>query len=197
MIQSKSDYKLYVKSDEIALGGVTLKTKIKSIFIPSIWKFERKLRRLEYYLNCKSMFSFRNLIYWWLYFDFWRYSTKLGYTIPPNVFGPGLCICHIGTIVINGDVRFGANARIHAGINIGKYGREENKSGVPKFGNNIYIGPGAKIFGDVIIGDNVAIGANAVVTKNVPNHVTVAGVPAVVINERGSDGLVIYGYLKE
>jgi len=54
----------------------------------------------------------------------------------------------------------------------------------PTIGNNVYIGPGVKIFGGIAIGDNVTIGANAVVNKDIPSNVTVAGVPAKIISEK-------------
>lgn len=53
-----------------------------------------------------------------------------------------------------------------------------------------YIGPGAKIIGAVTIGNNVAIGANAVVTHNVPDNAVVAGVPAKILSMNGADGYV-------
>jgi len=58
-------------------------------------------------------------------------------------------------------------------------------------GDNVYIGPGAKIFGAITIGDGVAIGANAVVHHDVSSGVTVGGVPARVISKKGSQGLVV------
>ena len=62
----------------------------------------------------------------------------------------------------------------------------------PTIGDNCYIGPGAKLFGDIVVGNNVAIGANAVVNKSFrENDITVAGVPAKVISHKGSKGLLI------
>lgn len=63
---------------------------------------------------------------------------------------------------------------------------------VPIIGDNCFIGPGAKVFGKIKIGNNVAIGANAVVNKDVPSNVTVAGVPAKIINEVGTVGKFKY-----
>lgn len=97
----------------------------------------------------------------------------MNYTIYKNNFGPGLCIGHYGTLVVNKDARIGKNCRIHVCVNIGG-----SPAGVPKIGNNVYIGPGAKIFGNITIGNNVTIGANAVVNKSFPDNVTIAGVPA-------------------
>ena len=54
------------------------------------------------------------------------------------------------------------------------------------YGNNVYIGPGAKIIGSIKIGNNSVIGANAVVTNDVPEGVTVGGIPARIISENDS-----------
>ena len=78
------------------------------------------------------------------------------------------------------------NCRIHSDVNIGEAGGR-----APRIGDNVYIAPGAKIFGGITVGDNAAIGANAVVNTDVPAGVTVAGVPARVVSERGSEGLVL------
>lgn len=105
-----------------------------------------------------------------------HYAVKLGFTIPPNTCGKGLNIHHYGCIVINENARIGENCNIQQGVNIGQnYGN----SNVPTIGNNVYIGPGAKIFGKIYIADGCAIGANAVVNKSfkTPN-VNIVGIPA-------------------
>ncbi|WP_292389244.1 serine O-acetyltransferase [Methanosarcina sp. UBA5] len=115
-------------------------------------------------------------------------SIHLGFTIPLNVFGPGLCIAHRGTIVINKDVRIGENCRIHACTNIGS---NRDDISAPQIGNNVYIGPGAKIFGNITIADNIAIGANSVVNKSFyEKGISIAGVPAKKINNKGSNGII-------
>ena len=204
MIASKQDLQAYIKADRMSLGlslprgffGGGILHIIRDLIIPNISTFERKMRVLEYYHNCRRD-RLGRLIYLFKKVSYERYSRKLGFTIPINVFGPGLCICHVGTIVINGNVRIGANARIHVGVNIGNYARLDKNwqsDNVPIIGNNVYIGPGAKLFGKIFIGNDVAIGANAVVHTNVEDHVTVAGVPARVINTNGSNGLLIKGW---
>lgn len=101
---------------------------------------------------------------------------KLGFSIPLNVFGPGLGIAHYGTIVVNGNAKIGANCRIHIAVNIGA---SNGSKKAPKLGNNVYIGPGVKIFGDITVADNVVIGANAVVNKSIDEEGSVVvGIPA-------------------
>ena len=142
------------------------------------WKYpilswQRSLRRAEYYTNCSST---------WLgkaYAKVLRLMVRnrglrFGFTIPTNVFGPGLYVPHWGTIVINNLARVGANCRIHPGTCIGEvYG------GTPVLGDNVYIGPGAKVYGGIVVGDNVRIGANSVVGRSFPaGNVTLVGAPA-------------------
>ena len=92
-------------------------------------------------------------------------------------------------ITINGNAKIGEFCKIHVGVNIGADAREKGES--PIIGNHVYIAPGAKIFGKIQIGDYVAIGANAVVNKSFPmSHVTIAGIPAKIINEKGIDGII-------
>ena len=119
---------------------------------------------------------------------FHNLSLKLGFTIPHSMIGPGLAIVHYGTIVISSGCQIGSNCRIHAGVNIGANGGESKAATI---GDNVYIGPGAKIVGDVVVGNRSVIGANAVVTKDVPAGVTVGGIPARIISENDSTNHLI------
>ncbi len=187
MIKSKSDYLYYLEADRIALGRK--KWNWKSGIIDDIWVFERLLRKLEYYKNCKQKNIISKIIYFILFYRFHRMSTQLGFSIPLNVFGPGLSIAHKGTIVVNGSARVGANCRIHVCTSIATKAGYTNKA--PTIGNNVYIGPGAKIFGDIIIADDIAIGANSVVNRSfMESHITIAGIPAKKISDKGSEGLL-------
>jgi serine O-acetyltransferase len=123
MITSKKDYLEYLASDRLALGiPNTLAVKFKEfISIYPILKFQKHLRRLEYYKNCKKGFLSR-AYYFYLQYHFRRESLVLGFTIPENVFGPGLAIIHYGTIVVNSNAKCGRNCRIHASVNIGASG---------------------------------------------------------------------------
>lgn len=198
MIQSKEDLKYYISSDLKSLGVYPLSLKIRggAMVAPSIWRFQVKLRKCEYAKNCKQHTIFGKALFKIKFIRYQRYGLKLGFSIPLNVFGPGLCLCHAGTIIVNGCAKVGANARIHAGVNIGSFSRFDKnwkQDNAPVIGDNVYVGPGAKLFGKIVIGNNVAIGANAVVNKNIRDHVTVVGVPAVIINEKGSENMMIYG----
>jgi serine O-acetyltransferase len=150
--------------------------------------FQLTLRKAEYYENCRKDILGRIYLVI-LKLKLMRLSTKLGFTIPRHVFGPGLSIAHWGSIVVHPDVRVGNNCRIHSAVNIGVF---NGKS--PTIGNNVYIAPGAKLFGGITIGDNVTIGANAVVNKDVPSNVTVGGIPAKIISKKDSAGLIVNAY---
>lgn len=195
MIQSRHDYLYYLEADRVALGvGVQkgIKGWLKFLLFPDyVWRFQRLLRKVEYYQNCKS--GIHNQIWKLLLLrKFRRRSAALGLTIPPNVCGPGLSIAHIGTIVLNPKARIGANCRIHVCVNIGTDAGHRHSA--PQIGDNCYIGPGAKLYGDITIGDGVAIGANAVVNKSfTENGVALAGVPAKVVTTTDTYNYVIPG----
>ncbi|ASM76465.1 Serine O-acetyltransferase [Vitreoscilla filiformis] len=92
------------------------------------------------------------------------------------VIGRNFVIDHFGGIVISGYARFGDNCRIRNGVVVGLSRVEDPIA--PVIGNNVDIGTGATLLGRITIGDNVLIGANAVVVRDVPaNHIAV-GVPA-------------------
>src|ERR1035437_7620765 len=128
MIKSKKDYYSFLEADRIALNKKksNLSSRVVNIFFKDyIWNFQKLLRKLEFTKNCKK--SLLNELYIiLLQFRFKRLSLKLGFSIPPNVFGPGLAIMHYGTIVVNHNSRVGANCRIHACTNIGASGGSSN-----------------------------------------------------------------------
>jgi serine O-acetyltransferase len=113
----------------------------------------------------------------------------LGFIIPLNVFGAGLSIAHSGPIIVNDLARVGENCRIHNCVHIATNAHPVGeKDTVPHIGNNVFIGPGAVIFGDIEIADNIVIGANSVVNKSfLEEGITIAGVPAKKISNKGFD----------
>ncbi|SLK05423.1 serine O-acetyltransferase [Novosphingobium mathurense] len=119
-----------------------------------------------------------------------RCRYKYGIAIPEyTVIGPGLFINRFGGIYINGDAVIGANANLTHGMMLGQANRG-SRAGSPVLGDRVFIGAGAKIIGHIHLGDDCAIGANAVVTKTVPEKGVVGGNPGKLISEKGSEGYV-------
>ncbi|RRO22859.1 serine O-acetyltransferase [Flavobacteriaceae bacterium 14752] len=181
-IKNKKELRFFLEADKFALKKIGKPNLLGDY----IWKFQILLRKCEYYRNKNGVFK--------LYLKYLRLrknklAYKLGLDIPENVFGPGLRINHFGNIVINGKCRIGMWCDIHQGVNIGASNptnKDSNETYTPKIGNNVWIGPGAKIYGPINVGSNVQIGANAVINKSFQSEVTVAGVPAKVISEKGT-----------
>ena len=180
-IHSKDQFKSWVKQDREASGysaSPTLKEELKDLIAPNyILRFLYLLRRVEYLSNCKAGAFWGGV----LLINRWRLriiQVKLGFTIPINVFGPGLSIAHYGTIVVSQYASVGSNCRLHVGVNIGANGG--NKA--PIIGDNVYIGPGAILLGGIEIADNISIGANATVNKSFKEkNVVIAGTPAGIV----------------
>lgn len=101
------------------------------------------------------------------------------------VIGKGLYVGHVGALVVSSGAVIGENCNLSVGVVIGQGGRGDNK-GSPTLGHGVYVGVGAKVIGKITIGNNVAVGANAVVIKDVPDNAVVVGVPARIINYNGS-----------
>ena len=114
------------------------------------------------------------------------YSYKFGIFIPFDTpISVGLYIGHCGDIHFITQTRVGRNCNISQGVTLGQANRGKNK-GCPIIGDGVYIGPGAKVVGAVRVGNNAAIGANCVVTKDVPDNAVVVGVPGRVISYDGA-----------
>ena len=185
MITDRQTYREYVKEDLKAYG-------LTHVGFYNYWwmdclRFQLRLRRIEYLHNTAGHNPLKRLWRFVLEVVNHRLATRLGFTIPKNVFGPGLHIVHYGTIVVHPDARVGRNCRLHPSTSIGDY------NGVPRLGDNVYIGPGAKIYGPVTLGDNVAVGANAVVNKSFGSNVTLGGVPARIVAEMGAMEQGVFG----
>ena len=184
MINDRKSLQEYLEADKKALG----RDRNKPAFSDYIWKYEILLRKCEYYSNCRKDVIGK------LIGGFYRdRKSRMGYhtgiAIPINVIGKGLCIPHLGPIIINEQAYIGENCRIHVGVNIGADARKSTYA--PTIGNNVYIAPGVKMFGKIVIADNIAIGANAVVNKSfLEPNVSIAGVPAKVVNHEGVKDII-------
>lgn len=182
MIRTKADYKYYLERDAVALSR---KRKRPKLFGDEIWKFQRALRKREYYSTFKGAKKYLFILPIVLNrITFKRLSMKLGFSIPAGAFAEGLSIAHYGTIVVSPQASVGKNCRIHEGVNIGA---TNGSSLAPRIGDNVFIASGAKIIGDVTVADDVCIGANAVVVKSITESGTTwGGVPAKKISDNDS-----------
>jgi len=103
---------------------------------------------------------------------------------PSAKIGTGFFIDHGMGVVIGETAEIGDFVTLFQGVTLGGTGKERGKRH-PTLGNHVVVGAGAKILGGITIGDNVKIGANSVVLKNVPANSTVIGVPGRVIKSLG------------
>ncbi len=92
------------------------------------------------------------------------------------VLGERFVIEHVGGIVVSGDAVFGDDCIIRNGVTVGLRYRQQR--GSPRIGHRVDIGAGAKLLGPITIGNDVTIGANAVVLCNVPDGSVAVGIPA-------------------
>ncbi|MBE9030416.1 serine acetyltransferase [filamentous cyanobacterium LEGE 11480] len=104
--------------------------------------------------------------------------------------GGGLFMPHANGIIIHIDAKLGRNCNLSQQVTIGVGGREDR--GTPQIGDRVFFGPGAKIFGPITIGHDVAIGANAVVLRDLPHQAVAVGIPAKVISYDGSQDFILY-----
>ena len=103
---------------------------------------------------------------------------------PAATIGNGLFIDHGMGVVIGETTIIGDNVTMYQGVTLGGTGKEKGKRH-PTLGSNIVVGAGAKVLGNITIGDDVNIGANAVVVRDVPSNSTVVGVPGRIAKMEG------------
>jgi serine O-acetyltransferase len=169
-------------------GQCNKKLIIKHLVLTPGFKYTFFLRSCQYLANKNTKLIqpiyviFRIILH--------HYTYKYGISIDPETnIGKGLYIGHFGSIIISSKAIIGKNCNISQNVTIGKSNRGKNM-GYPTIGENVYIGPGAKVIGAVHVGNNVAIGANCVVTQDIPDNSVVVGVPGRVISYQGSEGYV-------
>lgn len=124
--------------------------------------------------------------------DLFRYSgnKSLKSLISTYFETPGFYIGHFGGIVISAKAKIGKNCNISQNVTIGYSSRGKNQ-GWPTIMENVYIGPGAVVIGNIIVGENAAVGANAFVNADVPDNAVVEGVLAKTISFKGSEGYIL------
>jgi len=183
-----AEYKFLILSD---LYRITRQTKTLSLIQNILWGEAYKY--IFWMRTCRFMRGKKWLkytIYPFAIFMLQHYQYKFGIGISfLTEIGSGFYIGHFGGIFIYPDCKIGKNCNISQGVTIGNANRGKNK-GYPTIGDNVYIAPGAKIIGAVQVGNYVAIGANCVVTKDVPDHAVIVGIPGKVISLKGSNGYI-------
>ena len=112
---------------------------------------------------------------------------------PGAKIGKGLFIDHGMGVVIGETAEIGDNVTIYHGVTLGGTGKEKGKRH-PTVGNNVLIGCGAKVLGNIRIGDNSNIGANSVVLKDIPAGATAVGIPAKIIQKPSAEIIEIEDY---
>jgi serine O-acetyltransferase len=115
---------------------------------------------------------------------------KYGIAIPEHAaIGPGLFINRFGGVYIHHDTVIGCNVNITHGTVLG-YMNRGSRAGAPYVGDRVFFGSGAKVIGRIAVGNEAAIGVNAVVTKDVPERGVAVGIPGKIVGDGGSDGYI-------
>jgi serine O-acetyltransferase len=165
-----------IKSDLYRYDGLSgIKGFLRGLFIPG-FRYMYLLRKAS---KCRK-YSIS-----WLFYTLLkqRYTFKYGYQIPTITdIGEGFYIGHFGTIVINGKAKIGRNCNIAHGVTIGQANRGKLK-GCPTLGNNVWIGTGSVIVGNINIGSNVLIAPNSFVNVDVPDNSLVIGNPCKIVDK--------------
>ena len=166
MITSKKDLIEYIDSDNtwFSLDNVrsTLIARFARYTAYELKKYLIFLRKQEYYINTANGSKFKGLMGLIYERKKNKLGNKLGIEIHPNCFEKGLQIYH-GNIIVNSAVRVGQNCKLHGNNCIGNNGLNDS---VPMLGNNIDIGFGSIIIGEIIIADNIIIGASSLVNHS-------------------------------
>lgn len=185
MIKTRKDLKFYLHEDAVRNGCVGGGYYVKLLFNAEnarAYRYIRCMRYFEYYSNKKQPICTR-VFKMFFQLKLMYLGGKYGIYITPNSCGYGLRVAHLsggGGVHLNVK-KVGNYCGFNAGVLIGNKENQDNRCVI---GNNTAFGPGAKAFGSLIIGNNVFVAPNAVVTKDVPDNCIVGGVPAKFIKNR-------------
>ncbi|UFS98879.1 serine acetyltransferase [Nocardia huaxiensis] len=177
MIDSKESLRHYLAED-LAAHGLT-RWRVHYRLTQRIPHFQRLLRKSEYWANVRTD-PIGRVVFTWYQLRTKLLGERMGFTVPRNVFGPGLSIAHVGLLCVNSGAKVGARCRIHQGVTLGNAGAGR----WPVIGDDVFIGPNAVVLG-ATVGNRVEIRAGAVVLRDIPDGAHVAGVPAKIISRTG------------
>lgn len=166
--------------EDLRAEGITKLLSLKAFkaFMVSPTTRYKLYLRLGAFMKGKKMWCYPIIF---LFYRHLKYKTGIQIRMDTQIEG-GLHFIHFGDIVINASAKIGKNCTIFNGVTIGA-----SKLGgcAPEIGNNVCLCVGAKLIGNIKIGNNVIVGAGAVVVKDVPDNAVVAGVPAKIISMKG------------
>lgn len=173
----------YIKSDLYRYAGaVSFSNFIKYYGRSEGFKFSVWLRACHF-ARQKKVTKYTLLPLCRLFYLHYKY--KFGYDIPyDKEIGKGLLIFHIGGIVFCPE-KAGENVTLSQNTTVGMR-IVEGKKRYPIIGNNVYLAPGCAVIGGITVGDNVAVGTNAVVTRDIGDKAVVVGIPGKVVSYKGS-----------
>jgi len=182
MIKTREDLRFYLNEDKKRNDCDVSFLKYLFLLLAKqenaiIYRYIRILRLAEYHSNNPGIWHFIFAKYY--LFKKSRLGTKYHIMIPLNKTGYGLRIIHLsggGGVFLNVK-KIGNYCGFNAGVMIGDTGCGK----LPSVGDYVSFAPSAKAFGDINIGNNVLVAANAVVTKDIPDNCIVGGVPAKII----------------
>lgn len=183
------EYKYHVQSDLYRYcGKKDARSLLRSFLVIPGFKYSLFMRSAKYLKSCGPLFLPFYLLCRLLLN---HYQFKYGISIPYNTeVGPGLYIGHFGGIIVNPEARIGRNCNISQGVTVGAtYGGRY--PGSPTIMHNVYLGPGSMIIGGIALASHVAVGANCVVTKPVPERGVVVGIPGDLVSDKGSGEYVV------
>lgn len=181
MIETKVQLKQYLKIEKNLYNQQKscarwIKNWLMSGRENQIWEYIKLLRKREYYYNNRKKNFFYAVMNLVTVRKFNRLGLKLGIELEKGVFEEGLRVYHTQGIVVNGDATIGKNCVLHGANVIGNKGTDLK---APRIGDNVRLGAGAKILGDVYIANDVQIGAGAVVLHSCYEEgALLVGVPA-------------------
>ncbi|MCR5484735.1 MAG: hypothetical protein K6F09_03995 [Clostridiales bacterium] len=194
---SKKERDEYIRADLFRYSGKSDKKTLKK-YKKGFGGFQYTycMRMCTWYSQCKDPFG-RYVLYPYYKIREKRIGLKCGFEISEKtVIGKGLHIAHFSGVTVHIDAVLGDNVSVSTCTTIGQT-LKDGKVLTPVIGNNVYIAPGARVIGPVRIGNNVAVGANAVVTHDLPDNAVAAGVPAKILNFDGAGDYILNPYSEE
>ena len=164
-------------------------------YFPEPYSFNALLRgfraqgfRYMFFRRLRDHYGSNSFIGWVSSIFLRHYTYKFGFQIGGKI-GHGFYIGHFGTIVVSVNAVIGNNCNIAHNVTIGA--ARGSKAGAPVIGDNVWLGTGSVIVGNITIGNNVMIAPNAFVNFDVPDHSLVIGNPAKIIEKENPTALYI------